>query len=1025
MIGRLLRFALQQRFVTIAFTIGMIALGVYSFLQLKVEAYPDISDTQVVVITVFPGQAAEEMEEQVTIPIERALNAVPNLIARRSRTIYGLSVVELTFSYDTNDYFARQVVLERLRDAELPEGVTPEIGPLTTPIGEMYRYRVDGPGRSDIELREIQDWVITPRLLQVGGIAEVTPFGGLVKQYQVQISPPALTRYQLSVRDVVEAIQANNRNAGGALLSNEQQSMVIRGVGRIRTVADIENIVLRATGGTPVLVRDVGIVRIGHALQTGIFGWDDHDGGVEGIVLLRRHENPSEVLRNLKAAIDELNESRLPDGVRIVPIYDRTDLVNNTLRTVSRTLLEGFTVVVLVLMFFLGSPRAALLTALTVPLSLLFAFICMYYNGIPANLLSLGALDFGIVVDGTLVMVEHIVRNLGEAHRQGRTRNTLDVIRHSALEVERPIFFSLCILIAAYIPLFTLERVERRLFTPMAFTVASALVGSLLCALTLVPVLATYLFRNSSPAWHNPMLVWLAERYERVLRRLIRRPAAVAITAVLIVAASLLLGMRLGTEFLPHLDEGVIWIRANLPPGTAIEKSAQVAAEMRSIIRRHPEVLLVASQSGRNDSGTDPFGPNRIELLVTLQPYSTWPPGRKKEHLVADLRRELNAEIPGIVLNFTQPIIDTVTEAVTGSSADLAVILQGPDLDMLRRLANETLSMIRTVPGAADSSIEQEPDQPGLRIRIDRSRIARYGLNIDELALMVESALGGAPISTVFEGDRRFDIAVRYLPEWRNDIDRMGRLLVPVPNGGQIPLAELAEIKVVNGPSIIARRDNQRAITVRTNIVGRDQGGFVAEAQRRLAAEVDLPQGYRVYWGGQFENLERARKRLYLIVPVTIGIIFTLLFFAFGSTSNALLVLLNVPFSVVGGVVALYLRDIHLSVSAAVGFISLFGVAVMSGVLYISEINRRRQDAGVPLEEAVVLGAKYQLRPRLILILVAMLGIVPAATAVGIGSDVQRPLATVIAGGLLSTLFLTLLALPCMYYLVERRKLRS
>jgi heavy metal efflux system protein len=1022
MIGRLLRFALQQRFLTISLTIAVIAVGVYCFRQLKVEAYPDISDTQVVVITTSPGQAAEEVEQQITVPIERALNSVPNLIARRSRTIYGLSVVELTFSYDTNDYFARQVVLEKLRDADLPDGVTPEIAPLTTPIGEMYRFRLHGPGRTDLELRELEDWVVAPRLLQVPGVADVVPFGGLVKQYQIEISPPLLSKYGLSIKNVVDAIQANNKNAGGSLLSTDQQSMVIRGVGKITSVHDIENIVLVASKGIPVLVRDVGTARIGSAPQTGIFGWNEHSGGIEGIVLLRRGENMSEVLANVNIAIAEINTSRLPEGVRLVATYDRTELVSNTLRTVSRTLLEGFTVVILVLVFFLGSPKAALLTALTIPLSLLFAFICMYYFSVPANLLSLGALDFGIIVDGTLVMVEHIVRNLSHAHNDKHRRTTFDIIRDAAFEVERPIFFSLFILIAAYLPLFTLERVERRLFTPMAFTVCSALVGSLLCALTLIPVLATYLFRNTSPAWQNPLLRWLIQKYEGLLRHLLRRPVAVAWFAVAIIGGALFLGSHLGTEFLPNLDEGVIWVRANLPPGISLEKSARVANDLRQIIQRHSEVLLVSSQTGRNDSGTDPFGPNRNELLVTLKPYSTWPSGRTKQQLVADLRYEMNREIPGIVLNFTQPIIDTATEMITGSSADLAVIISGPDLGKLRHLAEHTLQMVQTLRGAADTSIEQEADQPGLRIQIDRAQLARYGLNVEDLSRIIESAVGGAAIGSVFEDSRHFDIAVRYAPEWRSDTGKLNEILVRTADGAQVPLGQLAEIKVINGASIIARRENQRAISVRTNIVNRDQGGFVSEAQQRFADEIHLPPGYQVFWGGQFENLARARRRLYVIIPVTIAIIFALLFIAFGSATNASLVLLNVPFSVVGGVLLLYIRGINLSVSAAVGFISLFGVAVMSGVLYISEITRRRRDEDVPLFDAVVLGAKYQLRPRLILILVAMLGMVPAALAKDIGSDVQRPLATVVVGGLISTLLLTLLALPSLYYLVERRK---
>jgi heavy metal efflux system protein len=646
----------------------------------------------------------------------------------------------------------------------------------------------------------------------------------------------------------------------------------------------------------------------------------------------------------------------------------------------------------------------------------------MHYNGVPANLLSLGALDFGIIVDGTLVMVEHILRNLSTRPEMVRQGRTVELIRESALEVERPIFFSLLILVAAYLPLFTLERVERRLFTPMAFTVCSALVGSLICALTLVPVLATFLFRNGASPWHNPVMTWLTNAYEWTLRRLLRAPALVAISAALIIALAFALGTRLGTEFLPQLDEGVIWIRANLPPGTSLEKSARVANDMRALIQKHSEVLLVSSQSGRNDSGTDPFGPNRNELLLVLKPYSTWAHGRTKADLVNDLRNDLNRDIPGIILNFTQPIIDSVTESVTGSSADLAVIIGGPDLTELRRLAIATLSIIQNVPGEADASIEQEADQPGLRIQIERARIARYGLNVDDIATMIESALGGAAVGTVFEGDRRFDLAVRFTPEARSDAVRIGQLVVRTADGGRIPLSELADIRIVDGASIIARRDNQRSITVRTNIVGRDQGGFVADAQHRFDKGIKLPPGYRVAWGGQFENLDRARRRLSLVIPVTIAIIFTLLFFTFGSTVSASLVLMTVPFSIVGGVLLLYLRDIRLSVSAAVGFISLFGVAVMSGVLYISEINRRRIEEDLSLEEAVIQGAKNQLRPCLILIVVALLGMLPAATASGIGSDVQRPLATVVVGGLSSTLLLTLLALPSLYYLVERRR---
>ena len=1024
MIAQLLRIALRQRFLSVLLGAALIAAGVWSFTQLSIEAYPDISDTQVVVISLYPGHAAEEIEQQVSVPIERSLNSVPNVIARRSRTIFGLSVVELTFEYGTNDYFARQVVLEKLRDAQLPDGVVPTLGPLSTPIGELYRYTIEGDGRNSRELREIEDWVVEPRLLQVPGVTDITPFGGVIKQYQIEVDPVALTKYGLNIRDIAQAVDANNQNAGGAMLDNGQQSMAIRGVGLIQSVDDIRNIVVASNGDVPVYVRDIGRVQIGAAPRTGIFGIGDSNDRVEGIVLMRRGENPSEVLNGIHEAVDELNGGGLPAGVRLVPIYDRTDLVNNTLHTVSHTLLEGLIIVIAVLFLFLGSVRAALLTAITIPLSLLFAFVCMHFSGIPANLLSLGALDFGIIVDGTLVMVEHMVHALDERRRAGPVNphheSVLDTIREAALEVERPIFFSLVIIVSAYIPLFTLERVERRLFTPMAFTVCYALVGSMLLALTLIPVLATYLFRDTPKSWENPAVTWLHARYARLLERTIERPWRVVAAAGAVVVAAGLVGTLLGSEFLPQLDEGVLWIRANFPAGISVEKSAELASEIRALVKQSPEVKQVTSQTGRNDDGTDPYGPNRNEFFVALAPYDTWTGGKRKADLVEELSARLKTQIPGGFFSFTQPIIDNVTEAVTGSPADLAVIITGPDLRELRKLARQTLDVLKTVPGAADTGIEQEDDQAQLRIRIDRQAVARYGLNVRDVQDVIELAVGGHQASTYFDGERRFDITVRYIPEARSDGEAIGGILVTTKSGERVPLAQLASIEVVDGASIIARRENHRMISVRTNIRGRDQGGFVADAQRRFDAGIVLPSGYKVDWGGQFENLARARRRLAFILPLTIAVIFGLLFFAFGSVGEAGLVLLNVPFSLVGGIAALYLRGINLSVSAAVGFISLFGVAVMSGVLVISDIKRRRLD-GVPPRDAVIQGALAQMRPVLMMIIVAMLGMVPAARATGVGSDVQRPLATVVVGGLCSTLFLTLFALPALSWIAARR----
>jgi cobalt-zinc-cadmium resistance protein CzcA len=1027
MLDAVLRFSLAHRIVVILCALGVAGAGVLAFRQLKLEAYPDLTDPTVVVVTTYPGFAAEEVEQQVTVPLERALNNTPYVISRRSRTMFGLSVVELTFEDGTNDYLARQLVLERIQGAPLPDGVTPSLAPLTGGTSEFYRYVLVGAGYDAMSLRELQDWVVSPRLLQVPGVADVTAFGGLVRQYEIQIDPTALDKYRLSVRQVADAIKNNNRNAGGALLRLGQQALPIRGSGLIRSSDDLENIVLDAPKGVPVFVRDIGRVRRGELPPTGIFAMNDDPlgpGQVEGIVLMRRGENPSEVLARVRDAVAELN-TRLPQGVRLVTIHDRSDLVENTLHTVSHVLLEGFVIVIAVLFAFLLSVRAALLTGIVIPLSLLFALVCMYLSGVSLSLLSIGALDFGIIVDGTIVMVERIIHALAARRESASRGDVLYTVGIAARDAQRPILFSLLIIIAAYIPLLTLQRVERRLFTPMALTVCYALLGSLLLSLTLIPALSAYVFRGRTTVRRH----WLIERvtagYARAIDAVITRAAWVVAAATIVVAGAVYLGAFLGSEFLPQLDEGVIWIRANLPAGISLDKSAQLARLMRSLIGQSAEVKLAASQTGRNDSGTDPFGPNRNEFLIDLHPYSSWATGRTKARLVEELSRRLTRSIPGATFNFTQPIIDTATEIVTGSSADLAVIISGPDLGELRRLATQTLDLLRRVPGAADTSIEQEGDQAQLRIVIDRGKVARYGINVGDVQDVIDLALGGAPITGVFEGQRRFDVVARFIPKARANPDAIGDLLIPTRDGARVPLAQLAEIRVGDGATIIMRRENQRAITVRTNIRGRDQGGYVAEAQARLEDTLTLPPGYTVDWGGQFENFARAKQRLVVIMPITLGVIFALLFVTFGSALEAGVVLMTVPFSLAGGLIALYLRGMHLNVSAAVGFISLFGVAVMSGLLYLSEINLRQRDPGVSLRDAVIQGAQVQLRPVLMVIVVAALGMIPAMIARGIGSDIQRPLATVVVGGLLSTLILTPFALPAVYWLsqtVARRR---
>jgi len=1023
MIAAILRFALRRRTIVVLLALLLAACGIWAFRQLRIEAYPDISETQVTVITLVPGQAAEEIEQQVTVPIERALQGVPHAISRRSRTIFGLSVVDVTFAYGIEDFFARQAVLEKLRDIELPDGITPSIAPPTTPAGELFRYTVEADGQDEIERREIQDWVIAPRLLQVPGVGDVFAFGGLVKQYQIEVDPLALARYDLTIRQIAETVGANNENAGGAVVGNGQQSMVVRGVGMLRSVADIERVVVASSGGVPVFVRDIGAVRIGAAApRTGIFGLDGTTGGVEGVVVMRRGENASEILRGVRATIEELNGT-LPAGLRISPIYDRTQLVGHTLQTVSRTLAEGFVIVLGVLLLFLGSLPAAAMAAVTIPLSLLFAFICMHASGIPANLLSLGALDFGIIIDGTLVMVVHMVRALAERPTgDACLLHPVEAVHEAAGAMERPVFVSVLIIIAAYIPMFGLERTERRLFTPMAYTVCFALIGALIITMTLIPVLATYVFAGRTIIRPNRWLARLAPRYDRLVRASMQQARVIALIMLILALAGFWLAGRMGTEFLPQLDEGVIWVRAGLTPGTAIEESASVAAHIRELIRQSPEVRFVSSQTGRQDSNTEPFGPNRNEFLVGLKPYATWPRGRTKARLVEELSARLTANMPGVWFTFTQPIIDMVTESVTGSSADLAILFTGPDLARLRDLAARTLDIVRGIRGAADTAVEQDADQAQLKIILDRDSVARYGLNVEDVQRVIELAIGGRAVSTMYVGDRRFDITVRYTPEARKDMNTIGGIIVATPDGQRIPLSQLAEISVADGASIIARRENRRLVSVRTNIRGRDQGSFVAEAQRLIANRITLPTGYQVEWGGQFENLSRASRRLRVIIPLTLALMFGILFLAFESAVDAGLILLNVPFAMIGGVTSLLIRGIPFSISAAVGFVSVFGVSIMTGVLFIAEVNRLRAESGLDVGDAVAGAAGGRLAPNFLLTLVAMLGMIPAAVATGIGSDIQRPMATVIVGGLVSTLVLALLAMPSLYYLASRRR---
>lgn len=1040
MIRKLLTFALTHRIATLILVAVLIGCGVWSWMNLQKEAYPDIGDTQVVVITLYPGQAPEDVEQQVTMPLERALNGVPRVIERRSKTIFGLSVIELTFEDGTDDYFARQRVLEKLNDAVLPAGVNPSLGPLTGPVGEIYRYVIEAPDNySPMELRTLQDWVIVPRILQVPGVADVVNFGGLVKQYHVITSPEYLDRYNLTIQNLIDAINNNNLNTGGNIIRRGGQGFVVRGIGAIRRKEDIENIVVTSVSGVPIFIKNVAHVEEYPSPPTGVLGYTiqpndstkiDVNSGIQGLIAMRRGENASEVIVGLKNRIDDINAHDLPPGVRLRVTYDRSELVNSTIHTVSRTLFEGISIVVIVLIFFIGSIRSALVVAATIPLSMLFAFVMMKITGIPANLLSLGAIDFGIIVDGAVVMVENIMRRYRDATNEERADGIIHFTLTAAQDVGKEIFFSITIIILAYLPIFTFERVEGKLFSPMAYTLSFAITGSMILALTAIPVFMTMIYRRhfesdnpGSLEWHNPVYEWIARSYEKAVLFVMQHAKTAVISSFILVGAFLIVGFsRIGTEFLPNLDEGAFNIRCFFPVGIAIEEAKQYTPIIRDVISKNKEVNVVLTQLGRNDDGTDPYGPNRLEILVGLRDYSEWKGPKTKEELMYKMKTDLEQAVPGALFSFSQPILDNVTEAVTGSVADLAILINGSDLKYMRAVADTVLSVIKTIPGASESGIEQEGDQAQLAVEIDRESAARYGINVSDIQKMIEAAIGGKPIGKLYDGSKLFDIVVRYEPEYRSSIDAIKHMLVVSSSGARIPMSQLASIKLIDGPTIIQRESGNRQISVRTNIRERDQGGFVSEAQQKVDAAIHLLPGYTISWGGQFENLERASKRLAVVIPITILIIIMVLFLLLRDVRHVAVAMSCIPFSVIGGILALLLRHYNFTVSAGVGFISLFGVSTMAGVLFVSRINRLREDYDVELHEAVRQAAVIQLRPLLMAIVLAMFGLIPAALTQGIGSDVQRPLATVIVGGLASGLVLALLTLPALYMLLERTR---
>ncbi len=1014
MIARLIAFALHQRFITLALALLLTVGGIVSWQRLPIEAYPDVADVQVDVITIWPGRAAEEVERLITIPIEKEVNGIAGITFLRSVSNFGLSNIRIIFADGTDKYWSRQQVQERLAQAELPADARPALGPLSSVIGELYRYTLESKTVPLVELKALQDWTLEREFRKVPGVVDVISWGGGIKQYQITVDPARLRGYNLTLKQVFDAVGANNSNAGGGYIREGEYALMVRGIGLLQSTTDIENVVVAAQKGTPIRVRDLGQVGIGTAIRFGVLGRDHGDDLVQGIVLMRKGDNPGEVIDGVRKKIEEVRRL-LPPGVEIRPYYSRDNLVRTTVTTVMRNLVEGAGLVVILLTLFLYNLRAAFMVALTIPLSLLFAFIFMDLRGIPANLLSLGAIDFGIIVDGAVIMTENIMRHLSETKPSGR--RLVREVQHAAQEVARPLTFAVLIIMTVYVPIVTFQRIEGRLFRPMAITIALAVVGSLLLTLTVIPVLSSYFFRRPPSERESPLLRVLRWPYVPAIRWCVRRPLVPTAVAGALLAVSLVTFAVLGKEFLPELDEGDLWLRVKFPVGISLEGARPYVRDIRERMLRFPEVRVVVSQLGSPDDGTDPNGPDNAEFYIGLKPRDQWPHG-DKDKLIEAMTAAL-ADVPGITTNFSQPIKDNVDEAMAGVKGELGIKLFGPDVFTLETKAREITAALRPIRGVADLDYDHLVGQPQLRIVVDRAAAARHGINVQDVQDAIEAATKGRQVTEVFEGDRRFALVVK-LAHDGDALTGLRNLAVSAPSGERIPVTQIAEIIKTDGLAQILREGNVRRVGIKWSVRGRDMGGLVAEAMKKVDAAVTLPEGYRMVWSGRFEDQQRALARLYIIVPLVIFIIFILLFGAFQSVGDALLIMLNLPFALIGGTLALYLWRTNFNISAAVGYIAVFGVSVLNGVVLVSSIREAFAE-GVPLRQAIVRGCEIRFRPIVVSAIVAVIGFLPAALSHGIGAEIQRPLARVVIGGLISSTALTLLALPAVYALFARR----
>lgn len=1017
-INRIVAISLEQRILVLLLAVILIGAGVRAWTRLPVDAYPDLSPPSVEIITQWPGHAAEEVERQITVPVENGMNGIPKQNVIRSVSLYGLSDVVITLDQDTNRDFARQQVFNRLGDLALPTGVTPSVSPLTSPSGLIYRYTLQSPDRPPTELKTFEDWIVEPQYKSVAGVADDSGFGGGTMQYQVLLDQYRLAGAGLTVQQVESALAANNSNGGGGFYSQGGQFYYVRGIGQITTLEDIGNIVVAVHDGVPTLVKDVGRVTLGIAPRLGQFGIGKQDDAVEGVIMLRTGEKTQDVLDRVQAKTRDLNENVLPKDVKVVPFYDRSDLVHETVLTVEANLLRGMLLVVAILIFFLYDIRAGLIVALTIPLALLFAFTCLDIQNASANLLSIGAIDFGILVDAAVIMVENIYRRLAE--RGEDSPGVVDVIRDAAAEVDRPLFYSVVVIGVSFLPIYVLSGPSGVLFKPMADTMIFALIGSLIVTLTLLPVLCSWLMRRGVRERRNKIFERIRSTYTRGLDFCLARPRGTVIASGILLAASLLLALLTGAEFMPHLDEGALWVRATMPYTVSFDESAKIVPKVRAILASFPEVTTVASEHGRPDDGTDATGFFNAEFYVGLKPYSQWNGAyHSKPELIAAIDKKLET-FPGISFNYTQPAEDAVDEAETGLKSALAVKVFGPDLDTLEAKGKAIKTVLERVRGIGDVTLVQELGQPSLTIKIDRAKIARFGINVDDVNSLIQAAIGGDVATQVVQREKEFDLLVRLDGKYRDDPVAIGNILVATPGGQRVPLKELADISIQSGASFIYRENNSRFIGVQFSVEGRDLAGAVRDAMSQVGAKVPVPRGYRLDWGGEYKDYTASRTQLMGIVPVTLLLIFLLLFMLYRNFKFPAITLAGVMMSApVGGILALWLTGTPFSVSSGIGFLALFGVSVQTALVYISYVNELRL-TGSALPEAIREAAVLRLRPIMMTALVAALGLLPAALASGVGTDTQRPFALVIVSGLFACLLIIIFLMPALYTLVAK-----